>query len=50
MTEVQFLRIRITNAESITAQLAFHYLQGWRVISHVEQGDEYSFVLERRTS
>lgn len=48
MTEVLFIKITVTGAEEVTRELADWYLRGWRVISHTESEDVYSFVLERK--
>jgi predicted Zn-ribbon and HTH transcriptional regulator len=47
--EVKFLRIDCDAEERITKDLAPFYKEGWRVISHTESSDEYTFVLERIT-
>jgi hypothetical protein len=50
MTHVKFLRLSADNGENITAKLAKLYADGWSVVSHCDDGREYSFVLERYES
>jgi hypothetical protein len=45
--EVLFVRLDAQKAEKITEALKALYVIGWRVVSHTESADEYSFVLER---
>jgi hypothetical protein len=45
--EVRFLRLRTASDQNITECLVVWYTKGWRVVSHSESKDEYSFVLER---
>lgn len=48
MKQVLFVRTPITSAADITLILQNLYLSGWRVVSHTESHDEYSFVLEAK--
>lgn len=44
---VLFIRLRADTADNISDALAIYYANGWRVVSHADDGDEYSFVLEQ---
>jgi len=46
--QVLFVRTPIGSGPNITTILSNLYLAGWRVVSHAESRDEYSFVLEAR--
>lgn len=45
MTAPQHLFIRIKAGDDVTAQLNALAAKGWRVVSHADDGHEYSFVL-----
>lgn len=44
---VLFVSLQADSAENITNALAIYYAYGWRVISHSEDENGYSFVLEQ---
>ena len=44
---VLFVRLRVASQDDISQALAKYYAVGWRVVSHTDDGDEYSFVFER---
>lgn len=46
--KVLFVRTPIAAAKDVTVILNNLALAGWRVVSHTESDDEYSFVLEAR--
>lgn len=46
-TEYRFERLAVTGAKGVTASLNALARDGWRVVSHTESSDEYSFVLIR---
>jgi hypothetical protein len=41
------MRLAIGAAAGITQELQRLYTDGWRVVTHTESRDEYTFVLER---
>lgn len=47
--EVKFIRLDVTNTDSITHQLTEQLKDGWMVVSHAEADGEYSFVFKKAT-
>lgn len=48
LPDVLFIRLSISKADTVTHVLQAYWNNGFKVVSHCERGDEYSFVLERR--
>lgn len=46
MVDVLFVRTPIQKAQDVTLILQNLYRAGWKVVSHSEDGNEYTFVLE----
>lgn len=46
MVNVLFVRTPVTKAQDVTIILQNLYRAGWKVVSHGESRDEYTFVLE----
>jgi hypothetical protein len=46
MRDVLFVRIPIQGAPAVTVILKNLVRAGWRIVSHTESDDDYTFVLE----
>jgi hypothetical protein len=46
MRDVLFIRTPVTRSQDVTVILKNLVRAGWRVVSHTESDEEYTFVLE----